>query len=241
MAHGYPDYGISAPVATIYPIIDAGELAVRLGSIDTQDRRGNVIWLDTFEDGVEKWYHIPAVGASFKWSAENPYQGGFSGRLQTDDIAVEEAEVEITRPYPVLSKMGFELAFSYNQYLTHIQLSTYLADGTNMHRAKVRWSQATKTWEYRDDGYVWRSLAPVANFPSGLANFAIVKLVVDYVAQEYVRLIANNITYDLSGKGYSKTNSVSGPYIYFNILIETNANFSAVLHLGSFILTTNEP
>lgn len=241
MTHGGKDWGTSGPLSTLYTLEDMAELAARLGSVVTHDRRGNVIWIDDFQSGVEKWYHTPAFGASFTWSAAKPYHGGFSARLQTGNTEYDEAKIDMTRPFPVLSRMGFEFAFSCNQYLTHVQLSAYLADGTNMHRARIRWVSATKTWQYRDSRYAWKDLTPIHNLPMGETNFAIVKLVADYSAEEYLRLIANNISYDLSGEGYSKLGSGLGPYIYLEYVVETNADYSAVLNLGYFILTTNEP
>ena len=55
MGHGYPDYGTQGPVSTVHSIQDLGELAVRLGSIVTFDRRGNVLWLDGFDSGIGAW------------------------------------------------------------------------------------------------------------------------------------------------------------------------------------------
>ena len=55
MAGETPDYGRLSAQATVFPVTDLGELAARLGSIVSHDRRGDVIWLDGFEDGLDKW------------------------------------------------------------------------------------------------------------------------------------------------------------------------------------------
>jgi len=65
MAHGTPDWGVTASKKTIYSLHDMGELAVRLGSIVSFDRRGDVIFSDSFQNGLGKVY-ASGVGAGFE-------------------------------------------------------------------------------------------------------------------------------------------------------------------------------
>ncbi|GAI56753.1 unnamed protein product, partial [marine sediment metagenome] len=79
MAHGQPDFGMYQIAKTIYRLADMGELAVRLGSIVTHDRRGDVIWMDNFDSGIAKWYQFASDDDGLvEWSAERSRSGGFS-------------------------------------------------------------------------------------------------------------------------------------------------------------------
>ena len=80
MAHGARDFGIYAPKETIVTIEDLGELAVRLGSPVNYDRKGDVVWVDGFEDGIDKWDIDLTLGrGSFTWESAHSRDGGFSG------------------------------------------------------------------------------------------------------------------------------------------------------------------
>ncbi|MFH1593720.1 MAG: hypothetical protein ABID09_03365, partial [Candidatus Omnitrophota bacterium] len=55
MAHTNPDYTSKGKLNTITASTDNAELAVRLGSVVTFDRRGNVIFIDDFEGATLFW------------------------------------------------------------------------------------------------------------------------------------------------------------------------------------------
>jgi len=52
MPRGHPDYGQAGPTSLIATVPDLGELAARLGSNNTWDRRGFILWYDDFEASV---------------------------------------------------------------------------------------------------------------------------------------------------------------------------------------------
>ena len=87
MAHGHPDYGGAAPLATVYTLQDLAELAARLGSIDVFDRRGNVLLLDDFESGIKKWLFGGTGSYSAGWICDRAEHGGFCLSIQTEGAA----------------------------------------------------------------------------------------------------------------------------------------------------------
>ncbi|GAI49683.1 unnamed protein product, partial [marine sediment metagenome] len=64
MSRGQPDYGSSAVKEVAGTLADMGELAARLSSIVEYDRRGDVVYLDDFEEPVLKWSPL-AAGAGY--------------------------------------------------------------------------------------------------------------------------------------------------------------------------------
>jgi len=80
VAHGTPDWGVTAGARTVYQMTDLGELAVRLGSIVTHDRRGDVIFLEDFEEGMGRW-RFPRTPLGETWPMKHDgidYLGRFT-------------------------------------------------------------------------------------------------------------------------------------------------------------------
>jgi hypothetical protein len=113
MVHGHPDWGEGAIVSTIYRVMDLGELAVRLGSIDTFDRRGNVIFLENFEAGYLKWAtSINGTGSSVSLVAGIARSGEHSCLLVGGPGVGRFADVTRSVAIPVIGKLGGEISFA---------------------------------------------------------------------------------------------------------------------------------
>jgi len=94
MAHGQPDYGMYTLANTIYRLTDMGELAARLGSINTYDRRGDVIFLDSFESGLTAWSPSSAcTGSDLVQSAKHARSGGFSAKFVCGSDGTRQAQL----------------------------------------------------------------------------------------------------------------------------------------------------
>jgi len=243
MAHGHSDYGGAAPLATVYTLQDLGELAARLGSIVTFDRRGNVIFLDDFEGSLSKYYtYTDGAGASVAISNEKARHGDFSCKLVSGDTAGDEAWIRGNLPYPVLSRMGIEVCWYATDHdkLEDFDLLLRVRDGSNEWYPGVAWVAAEKTWYYHNGG-AWVALSPTQDFYSAYVLFNFTKLVVDFVNQEYVRLISNNLVYDLSGKSYSGLPTDAPAHLWFDFIERTRVDDNCVVYLDSIIITQNEP
>jgi len=82
VAHGAPDWWGTEQTSTVHLVQDVGELAARLGSIVTFDRRGNVIWLTSFEDGLQGTsFGVDHVDSKGTLSTNRALGGAYSIRL----------------------------------------------------------------------------------------------------------------------------------------------------------------
>jgi len=241
MPHGGPDWSTGGQISTVHTVEDLGELAARLGSIVTFDRRGNVIWMDDFESGIEKWMPVEGdAGAALVWSSEHARNGGFSAKLSTDDDTDDDAVMLTALPYPVLSRIGYEFSFLRDNYLKTLRLRIELSTDVETLYAEIEWTAATGIWLYVDDTGFY-NLTPPTEFPIEYSIFNTVKLVADYVKKEYVRLIVNNTVFDLSGKTLWSGLPLTDPSIIMNIIIVTSSNDVATLYTDDVIITQNEP
>jgi len=242
MAKGQPDFGQYAPTETIVSISDLGELAARLGSIVTFDRRGNVIWFDDFEGGVGKWEsYLVGTGASLAACALYSRNGAFSAELLKGDKTTDHAQMSHYWPYPVLSKLGCEISFTSNDNITYIEFRQYIFDGTNRHHAELRYDTANNKLQYLDEDGNYQDLATGLVLLSGFYLFNTIKVVIDPATQQYVRVILNDVEYDMSGIDYRLTANAASPYWIQTVKIDEGIAAAYGIYVDDVILTQNEP
>lgn len=221
---------------------ELAEQAVRLGSIDTFDRGGNVIWLDNFEDGITKW--VPGgigTGHATTWDSTRAKSGSFSAKLTTGDAENDYENIVHLLSFPVLSRLGFEYSFSLGPNVRDIQLNVYLHDGNQAHYAEIKWVAVGACFYYLDSANREQALSPVVSFRQDTNLFNTIKLVVDFISGEYVKLIANNTIFDMTGLKYRKRTLLLAPYLRVQLQLYTSANAAAMIFTDDVIITQNEP
>lgn len=242
MSHGHPDFGAQAPLATVYSLQDMAELAARLGSIVTFDRRGNVLLLEDFEGSLAKaaaWEYDAGGGVSIS----NLYalHGDFSCRILAPANGV--ARIYYMLPFPQLSRMGVE--FSFNRvdggHLEYIDLQFHLDDNVNWWYGQIRWTAATGIWKLYTAEPFPIELAPIVNYTYGNAAFNHIKLVVDHVTKKYVRLLSNNLAYDISAYSLASGLTDAAPHIEMILKTHADAADEAENYIDDIIVTQNEP
>lgn len=242
MAKGQPDFGLYAPTETIVGLSDMGELAARLGSIVTFDRRGNVIFADDFADGIQNW-HLGGIGTQvIEWCSQYSRDGGFSCKLETDTDEDDSALITRHVGYPALSKMGMEISVSdkQNWKILHIEMRLTTTDG--QWRARIRYVYATKTLFYLNYAGTYTAI-PGASYTTHVnpAYFDTIKLVADFVNNEYKQLVLNDTTYALSGIGLRWHGGLGTPNMHAIIELFSDGVGAAIGYIDSAILTQNEP
>jgi len=242
MVHGGPDYGIYAPKTTIISIEDLGELAARLGSIVNFDRKGDVLWLDDFEDDISKWRsQLTGDRGSVLWSPNHPHSKGFSLKATTGET--NEDEVSLTKWFasPVLSRIGCEYHFTSHEKLGYIAFANQIMPGTGRYTGSVKYTRATKTWQYYDATEGFTDLSPTMELEEGEYAYNAVKLVMDFTTNYYVSLIVNKTTYDLSSYPLRSLDWAYEPGMRPQITIQNNSAAAAIIYFDNVIITQNEP
>lgn len=240
MAHGQPDYGMYALAKTIYALADMGELAVRLGSINCFDRRGNVIWMDNFEGTKDRWV-VTYTGGDGTWEivSTNPHNGAFSAYLTTAAALGAVAQVGRSLSYPVKSKYGFEIAFLIGATTVPLEFRIETSDETYITTFKIIYNHSAKTLTLVDQDNASQTIESVFSVVAGYWNK--VKVVADLVTRKYVRLMINSFSWDISAYGGYPI-AVAVPYLVNNyVFITSNSVWGAGVKLDDCILTQNEP
>ena len=242
MAHGIKPYGRTLAQQTIYGVQDMSELAARLGSIDTHDRRGDVVMLEDFEGTLGRWnVNTLPLGGTGTISPLRGRSGSFSARLDMMPGAGSWTELEGALPFPVLGNMGLEFSFSGILGLQHVILNFYLHDGTNFLNPYLVIGIHDDIIEILNDAWVLVTVAVGVDLLSWDNCFHTTKLVMDFTARRYVRLVLDGTTIDLSMYNLFVAPSVISPSM--EILLRAVNNVAGANHMwfDDIIVTQNEP
>jgi len=242
MAHGLPDYGIYTQKTTTFALEDMAELAVRLGSVVSFDRRGDLIWFDDFRSGVMKWFYSGTGGrGSAVWTSNRARNGGFSCLVTTGNVAEDYAQIAHRSPYQVLGKLGVEASFTLDDNMAEYFLELVLYDGVDYYTAKVILDPTTDELKVGDNAGFHVVGEGVAPFISDYL-FNTMKIVGDFGDdKKYLRLIFNELSYDISAYSLAFAPDPTGDHLAANFKVQTNVNDAKHIYVTDVIITQNEP
>jgi len=242
MVHTLPDYTTKYKMATIFGQIDTGELAARLGSIDTFDRRGNVVWMDDFEGPILKW-DVIAVGTGAAVVLDTTYvkNGSQSVKLTTGDAVGNYAEISRSLSLPVETRLGLEASFTSTDHLSYYYFSLAIYDGSLEHIARITYKPPTDILEARDSPTTSKTIASALKLYPLEGLFNTIKFVIDYSTKKYVRCILNEVEYPIPTVTYATATNYTTPYAKLIIHIVTGYNSNQSMYLDNVIFTQNEP
>jgi len=242
MVHTLPDYTTKYKLSQFFATIDQAELAARLGSIITRDRRGRVIWFDDFNDTISKW-GVAATGEGGGVSADtaNPYFTKSCAKLETGTGAGSYCSLNKYFFLPVDTRLGFEWIFSMKGPVKRIENTNYIYKGTKRYpytlyldtvNNVIKLSTAAGYVTIEDGDYT---------FLLNEYYYCHCKLVIDPVTNKYVRLIIADKEIDVSDYEPSSNAYSSERAIYENFIVGTNSTANAIAYVNGFIFTQDEP
>uniref|UniRef100_A0A6M3M211 Uncharacterized protein n=1 Tax=viral metagenome TaxID=1070528 RepID=A0A6M3M211_9ZZZZ len=242
MAHGHEDFHRRTEVFITADDIDLNELAVRLGSIVNFDRRGTVLFANGFEGSMAAFLTSHYIsGSSSGINTGQAKDGSASCRLTTAASVLAWVRVARIQPVMSLTRMGFELSFTtWNGPVLHVwEINWYT--GSQLIRARITYAKATDELKMLLSDGSERTIATLPLYGDFSNCFHVLKLVADFETREYVRLILNDTTYDLSAYGIHVSAPVTDPHIvsFYEIWGElAGVRYSDI---DNYIITKNEP
>ena len=218
------------------------ELATRLGSVATFDKRGDVIWMDDFESGVERWkYEEDVAGGSLVWSPYRAKSGAFSAALTPPPQQYKQAYMSHYFNISVLSKMGFEFSWVNTSHPYWLGLKISLYDRTYLHQPEILCYPGEAHIDYRDENSNMQYLTTNFTFRDHPWVFHTIKLVLDFTTKKYLRLIADDTEFDMSTFQYPLEASSYAPHGWMTIFVASYNATPPTYYIDSAIITTNEP
>jgi hypothetical protein len=242
MVHTLPDYTTKYKLATIFANIDEAELSVRLGSNCIFDRRGNVVFSDSFEQSAIFWTQtISGAGTSIAQDTTTARTGGKSVKFTLG--AVIGAETLISKYLQSLleKRIGIEAHFSTESTAGTIEIRLDYTTGTRVYMSGIKYSVADEKIYYYASSGDFLTLATGIKIQHYKYTFIPIKYVIDLVTGKYVRLLFNNDVYDLSTYSLSSGAYVSAEYSNPWILCHNPSASQKIFYLDDVIITQNEP
>lgn len=242
MAHGTRDWGLVGPKVTTYGLDDLGEHAVRLGSIVSFDRRGDVIWMDDFEEGTAKW-RLQAIGAGAALVLDCTYarSSPFCLKITTPSDFDFHITPYFDLPVPVLGRIGVEASFANQLGLADFEIrgTFYTAAWTYQYYLRYRFQENDLAIQDNTPAYV--IVQDNLNLFAGPNVFHTMKLVFDVLNHTYVSYIIDSFSGDLIA--YLPNRAVAGADRYLQIgLRVTGENLqNRIMRIDDVIVTQNEP
>ena len=243
MAHGTPDYGLTIAQDTVYAVHDLAELAARLGSSVTYDRRGNVVMLETWRSGLGAWRLLSPLGTASVEFSNDIFMSDGRCLLMHPNAAVAGSvfvahSVQMLRP----QRVGCELSFAPATGMGWFTLVIADYDGTTVRSYWVYYELPTGNlylWAGGGVGIV--TVATPGVFYTDGRTFATLKLVIDISLDHHVRLLCNQQEYDVSAYEPIASASPDAPrlQVYFGPSSEAGADI--YVPVDNVIVSMNEP
>jgi hypothetical protein len=242
MAHGTPDWGITAGRATTYQLTDLGELGVRLGSPDRFDRRGDVVLIDSFEDYTQRYdTQLLGTGAKAYRTVRRAHSGAWSWFLQGGSDSTGTATLTASAPPIVRGHVGLECAFNLPGTISKFSLGISHFDGVNERRYRVRWRDSDNALVYATSlGGAEFQFATV-DLPAAMPTWNLLKMVVNLDAGLYGRIRLNDTDYDLTLASPEVVADARAPRVDFTVSVFSRAGNNDSCYIDDLIITQNEP
>lgn len=242
MAHGRPDWGLTSATAFTYPMTDLGELAVRLGSIDFFERRGDALCLDGFEEGVGQWNRAGyGTGAKVELSSYFPKSGAFCARLTAGSDGMREATIWRHMALPALLRLGFEFSFSLDTLTERLQARLFLYNGTESQNYQLRYHHVDEKLQVWDSDSTWKDVIATVALAPYLGLYHVIKVVIDPTVPCYERVLLDSDLIDLSGYHPVTAPGAAAPRLQVEAEHFSTPGNNAWSNIDNVIVTQDEP
>ena len=226
--------------------ITQDELAARLGSIDTFDRRGQIMFYEDFEQGIKSnWTQSLTAGSTARGGKIYPTSawsrsGLLSACLINGTNVGDTSEIWHYEPHVGHGRYGLE--FSFAGPGDDFRANLNMIDNGNLLSGVRLLKSPGNPWYavyILTGNLTWTLISGVGAY---IGSFSTAKLVVDFATKTYVRLIIGYQTMDLSRYPIyipQVTNAAPQIGIVFDEIDVQGTNYGTFI--DDVILTKNEP
>ena len=242
MPHGTPDWGLIGPKSITFGLDDLGEHAVRLGSPHLWDRRGDVLYITDFREGLGA-LAAQAIGAGgeVNLSTGLSRQGAYCVRLRTGSTLSRLALLQMLLGFQDWSVMGLEFSFGVPVGPTLMAGYFQWADAANSYDARVVYDFALAEVRYFTTGSAWAVLQAGVILHLSTRPEHTMKMVVDMDRREYVRFLLDELAWDMRGTPIDVVALPGLTYRNFRIVHTSPVAINYDAFVDNVIITQNEP
>lgn len=223
-------------------LADLAELAVRIGGVSSYDRRGSVLWQDSFKFGIGAYVYVTGgTGSKHLLSWQYAVSDGLAMRLYGGSDGAQEYVIYKNFAPQEVNKWGLELALALMSDFDRFDLQLIRYDGTDAHVAKIILDKTNGEIRYRDTNGDEQAIATLPTVTNAYGVHHNLKVVGDYDNDKYVRLMFNNTIHSLADIGLYVHSSSTMPACYFQLRMKSRSGENDYCSLDRVIVTTDEP
>jgi len=169
------------------------------GTIETVDRVGSIYYADGFESGIGTFL-TTLTAAGNLWVSRVTRKTGLQSLCIYVKAWGDAVKIEKRLPFPATKKLGIEVSFCQLTFYGHVDLYiTYSRDGVqDQCKVRLRWDLFHELGVIHNGAYVTIVDLTTAGISSSFFNTF--KVVYDFSARKYVKLIWDGISYDISAR-----------------------------------------
>jgi len=222
--------------------LGAAELAVRLGSIHRFERRGQVLFMEDFEEGINRW--TPATASDngvVDLTTYSSLSGRFACRLLTSTSSPYNAQIGRPEPYPTLSKMGMEVGIHADGNEDYDRIGLLLRQETQQYRFYLELDPVDKKLRYMNSSGTWTDIQSISSVDVEPRVFHRLKLVVDLVNKKYVRGLYDDQELNLANIDPHLQVTAVPNDVYMVVSVAGLSAIQRHIRVDDVILTQNEP
>lgn len=237
-----PDYSKYLTGNVRFSLQDLGELAARLGSPHSFDRRGELVWFDNFQSGLNNWATGGSgTGNAVNLSVTNVYRWPFIANLLAGTSLSKSAIMTKYFGAQSLSRGGVEIVFSTPIQYDFIQVEMRIIEGSIRYRMLMRLHYSPATIGLFDNSFTEQTVTTFTNPVSNLPIYRNLKIVWDTSLGTFVRLILAGNQYDVSAFTIYSDGSTTTAEMELIITLFGLTTPQASMNIASVLVTADEP
>jgi hypothetical protein len=239
--HGAPDDSDVLKQAGMFRIDDMAELAVRLGSPVDYNKYGDVIFYDTFEDGLVKTIHnLLIINGYVRIYGDAAKSGGCAAIVNSGTGITPVSNLQYYLHYPLVVSTGFKVSFSMDGNVVRAYFEMFLYDGSDCQQFGVYYDYAGSDLYIRIPGGGLLKIDDNVPFYPILGCFHELKLIVNYELSRYVKLFFDHLEYDLSSYSPNIPASVIEPMLMIRVRCEGNGITAGNMCVDNVVVTQHD-
>lgn len=243
MTRGAPDFSNVRSGEGVARLLDLGELAARLGSPASYDRRGDVYFLDSFQSGLNQWTTTTSgTGSSASLSCNDARTYESSCKLITGTTLLKRAALTTYQPLLAAGGVGIAVAWRAPAGVPEFTIEVVRHGPSTSMSAKARYSQLFGGQVYyKDAAGLWVAIDPGLELYPTTVPWHIMKLVGDWNTGIYKRLLIDNLAYDLSDIAMEAVTNTLPNSMVFEIIFDGDNDTNYTAYVDDVVITQNEP
>lgn len=241
MAIGSPDNSNVQRPSLTKASVDQNELAARLGSKSVIERGGELLWQDSFGQGLAPYeISVDAFGSKIEVDALSSPSTGYSAKLTSAINANSLVNIDKILPITNVNVIGFEIRFSMVQFVDYFYVTVQYTKNQIEYFASIRYNPTTNLLQYAVNNTTYVTFATLAPAIVGRKYYYYIKLQVDTNNNKYGNVFFNDNVYNLQSISLSSASN-----LFLNNLIALvgfggNGSSQDIVNIGDWVITRNE-